>query len=429
MPAADHKDHSLPHSRAEALASSAFFTQKGRSIDIFFAEMPAGENAHRLVYDAGRQQVFCSCPFYPKPCWHALAFTRYCTANEDFGEAGLPHWADRLRQGRPTASAPTTDRATEREAATQKRRFERLERADAGLEDLERWLLDTLRRGLATVASDDARFAEHIAARAADASLGGLSRQLRLLDALPSSQPDWAESTLGVLSDIWTAIRAFNHRDRLPAALLHDLQTCLGIAAKKEEALSGNDLVDDTWAIVGRREEPVENQLLSRRTWLLGARSGRYALLLEYAFGLAGTLPPGFEPGELVKGTLAFYPSAFPLRATPVEHIQGLNKKVEKLPGYADCNAMSQAWATALGKQPWLTLFPAAFPALTPVRHGDRCWLRDASGLSLPLAGMSGDGWKLLALSGGRAVALFGEWDGAHFRALSVVAEGRMQAL
>ena len=98
----------------------------------------------------------------------------------------------------------------------------------------ERWLLDTLRRGLATVVSDDAHFSENIAARAADASLGGISRQLRLLDKLPATQPDWAANTLNTLSDIWTAIRAFRHRDRLPAALLHDLQTFLGIAAKKE---------------------------------------------------------------------------------------------------------------------------------------------------------------------------------------------------
>ena len=391
--------------------------------------MPAGDSIHRLVFQPERQQVFCSCPFFPKPCWHALAFVRHCTSNEDFPETGLPDWADRLLQGKPSTSALAIDRQAEREAATQKRRFERLERAEAGLDDLERWLLDTLRRGLATVVSDDAHFSENIAARAADASLGGISRQLRLLDKLPSTQPDWAANTLNTLSDIWTAIRAFRHRDRLPTALLHDLQTFLGIAAKKEEALAGGDLVDDTWAVVGRREEPVENQLLSRRTWLLGARTGRYALLLEYAFGLAGSLPPGFEPGELVKGTLAFYPSAFPLRALATEDIRGLSKKVEKLPGFADCAAMGSAWAAALGQQPWLTLFPAAFPALTPVRHGDQCLLRDASGDSLRLPGMAGDGWNLLALSGGRPLAVFGEWNGENFRVLSAVAEGRMQAL
>jgi hypothetical protein len=38
-------------------------------------------------------------------------------------------------------------------------------------------------------------------------------------------------------------------------------------------------------------------------------------------------------------------------------------------------------------------------------------------------------GWRLLALSAGHPIGLFGEWDGAAFKPLSVTAEGRFVVL
>ncbi len=389
--------------------------------------MPAGTNTYRLVVDSSKNTVFCSCPFFPKPCLHALALSQLAEQPELFPETpALPDWAEALLTGRPFQNKTLVSNAEQRAAGAQKRRFERLERASNGLDDLEAWLLDILRRGLATAVSEEPNFTENIAARAADASLTGVSRRLRLLASLPPGQPDWAEHTLAVLGDTYLAVRAFQQREYLPAPLLHDLQTYLGLSAKKEDALSGGDHVTDAWAVLGRREEPVENQLTARRTWLLGGRSGRYALLLDYAFGLAGALQPGFTPGGLVEGALAFYPSAFPLRALAPDDLKTLSRKVEKLPGFSDIQSFADAWAAALGAQPWLNLFPAAFQALTPVVQGGRFFLTDASGRSLPLSGLAGDGWKVLALSGGLPVGVFGEWDGAGFRVLSVVSGGRI---
>ncbi|MCC7504543.1 MAG: hypothetical protein IT259_04540 [Saprospiraceae bacterium] len=417
-------------SRAQALAREDFFRNPGRSQRYYFAELPAGPVSHRLVFDDAHQTAYCSCPFFPKPCGHALAFARLCGPGDFFPElAQMPDWASALLQGRSIRTGISADQAEQREAAVQQRRLERLERAEAGLTDLESWLLDTFRRGLATTASDENRYTDNIAARAADASLSGISRRLRLLSELPATDAAWSEKTLDTLAELWTAFRAFQQRAHLPEGLLHDLQNYLGISAKKEEALSGPDHVGDTWAVLGRREEIVENQLQVRRTWLLGANSGRYALLLDYAFGLSGGFPPGFMPGEVVKGTLAFYPSARPLRALATDDLHTLAKKVEKLPGYPDCAAFMQEWATAVGDMPWLNLMPGAFTALTPVRYQEQCWLRDNRGDGLLLSGLPGDGWKLLALGGGHPIGVFGEWDGTALRVLSVVADGRMVTL
>lgn len=405
--------------RAVALADPAFFDERGRFKHLFFGQIPTGENLrHRVVFDAAKKRAFCSCPFFPKPCVHALAMTRLAEQPEFFPETNTPpHWAESRR------SEAVSHDAHLREAAP---RDARLERAGGGLEDLEAWLLDLLRRGLAAAVSEDPHFVEGIAARAADASLTGVSRRLRLLASLSPNAPGWAEYILAALADCYLAVRAFRRRHDLPGALRYDLQAFLGIAGRKDEVLAAGERLHDTWAVLGRREETLENQLSARRTWLLGTLSGRYALLLDHAFGNAAGFPPGFSPGTLVKGELVFYPSAYPQRALAGEDLQTLPQKAENLPGFLHFDAFAAAYAAALGAQPWLAVFPAFFPAVRPALQQKRFLVVDEAGRALPLAGPDAEDWKLLALSGGRPLGIFGEWDGAALRVLSAMAQGRM---
>ena len=53
----------------------------------------------------------------------------------------------------------------------------------------------------------------------------------------------------------------------------------------------------------------------------------------------------------------------------------------------------------------------------------------DKNGRSLPLKVAENTGWRMVALGGGTAISLFGEWDGVSFRPSSVVAEGRFVSL
>ena len=55
--------------------------------------------------------------------------------------------------------------------------------------------------------------------------------------------------------------------------------------------------------------------------------------------------------------------------------------------------------------------------------------VRDANGRTMPLSARFRDRWRLLAVSGGAAVPLFGEWDGETFMPLTVWGEGGAVAL
>jgi hypothetical protein len=50
--------------------------------------------------------------------------------------------------------------------------------------------------------------------------------------------------------------------------------------------------------------------------------------------------------------------------------------------------------------------------------------IRDSAGHSLPISHRFRDRWRLLAVSGGGAVPLFGEWDGEAITPLTVWGEG-----
>ena len=415
-------------SRATLLAQPDFFPQRFVFEKIIFAEITASEKvAHGVAVDLETKNLYCTCPFRPKPCIHALALNALF---EREGEAvftassELPGWVNALLNGLPASQISSSKSAGAKVAAKAKTRFERLERAANGMEDLEAWLLDTARRGLATVVSEDSKWWEGIAARMADASMTGLSRTLRLLGQISPAAPDWVKQVAGVFADCYLAVRAFRKRDSLPEPLLFDLQNFVGINTKKEEVLTSGEQVQDVWAVIGQIEEQLEDKLSVRRTWLLGGNTRRYALLLDYAFGAEG-FSPGFEPGTIHRGVLAFYPSAFPQRALVMGDFVVVPKKVEKLPGFTDFEDFMLAYAAAVASQPWLQIFPAAFSEVVPAIENGKFFLVDKNEKILPLDVREAVAWQLVALSGGAPIGVFGEWIRGALKPLSVVVEER----
>jgi hypothetical protein len=131
--------------------------------------------------------------------------------------------------------------------------------------------------------------------------------------------------------------------------------------------------------------------------------------------------------GSVVPAELAFYPGAVPLRAI-VKERTGAIEPLGAIPGADTIDAALATYAAALAANPWIERWPMSLRAVTPapVRGGASVtWrVRGRDGAMLPLGPRFDDGWSLLALSGGRPVSVFGEWDGEQLRPLGVAAEG-----
>ena len=75
--------------------------------------------------------------------------------------------------------------------------------------------------------------------------------------------------------------------------------------------------VRDRWQVLGQVDSD-DGALMSRRIWLRGADTGRFALLLSFA-APGQTLQSDVLPGTEMDADLCFYPGAYPMRALVAE--------------------------------------------------------------------------------------------------------------
>jgi hypothetical protein len=73
----------------------------------------------------------------------------------------------------------------------------------------------------------------------------------------------------------------------------------------------------------------------------------------------------------------------------------------------------------ACAVNPWLQRLPLGLAEVIPVHHEGQWTARDAAGREARLRVSTDDAWELAALSGGRALTIFGEWNGDRWRPLA----------
>jgi hypothetical protein len=383
---------------------------------------------YRCAIDLNGPAFRCSCPSRKVPCKHALGlFVRFVNDPSALPEATPPDWVTEWltsRRGRAERAAePRSPQDAERAAAEQRKRAERREqRITDGIEELERWLHDLVRGGLAELPSRSRGSFDQMAARLVDAQAPGLARQVRELAYLPHSGARWPERMLIALGRLQLVLDGWRRVEAFEVDLQAELRNQVGIAESRENILAGPP-IHDTWNVLGRRVF-VDERFSVQRTWLWGGRTRRWALLLDFAPG-SDPFPPRAAPGSCVEADLFFYPGTFPLRALLGDqaHPPSSTARIEAVSGQ---EALRQ-WAAALARNPWLERLPIALRGGMPRAQRDTWSITDAEHTRLPLSGHHG--WRLMAISGGHPIDVIGEWNGFSLWPLSAVANGALVAL
>lgn len=372
----------------------------------------SGQRAYRVAVDLEGPAFKCNCPSRKRPCKHALGLLLLARAEPAaLREAGPADWVSKWLAARARPSR--TDEVAD-PGAQKRRAGRRVQRVRRGVAVLSRWLEDLLQRGLAGLADEPLSFWNEQAARLVDAQAPGLARRVQALGAVCSSGEGWPARLLDQLGRLHLLVESFQRLDELPPALQEDVRTQVGWPQEKDAALS-QPALRDRWLVLGRREDE-EDRLRGQRTWLWGLDRRQPALILDYA-----TPKQSFEtnwiPGTGLEAELSFWPGGWPQRAL-LRQTHG-TCLVETLPGYPSLREALGAYGQALAGNPWLELFPMPLERVVPLRQGDGWIIRDEEGDCLPLHIPALEGWRLLALSGGEALALVGEWDGYLFMPLS----------
>jgi hypothetical protein len=394
----------------------------GRSDDAIWGEC-RGSAVYQVRVDLSDLAVKCSCPSRKHPCKHGIGLL-FLHLETPLPTAPAPDWvtdwlARRAASTKARKSAGRREEAAPDPEARAKRARKRLARVAAGLDALDVWMEDLVRDGLAMVGTKPVSFWETQAKRMVDAQAPGVAARLRHLSGLPNSSPDWPEKLLEGLGRLALLSEAFRRLDALDEPLAETVKAEVGIPLSQEEVLERGEKASDGWIVLGQRTED-EGRLRARRTWLLGADTLRYALILQFA--ASGTpFAESFISGTVVEGELAFYPGAYPLRAV-VRSRAGAATRTEELPGHGTVEAFLDHTSTVTAGQPWLERLPVTLEAVVPLLDEGRWLVRDRDGEALPLTG--GDHWSLLSLSGGHPVDLAAEWDGEMLLPLGVVARG-----
>jgi len=383
----------------------------------------------------------CTCPSRRHPCKHVLALLLLWSDGDVTNAptpAGVAAWFEKREAAdtsgesttTPTSSTttPTSSTTTPTSSTTEptpadanlndeittgdeggeagesqdRSRNERVERMYAGLTELDRWLDDRMRTGLADPALARYGTWDELAARLVDAQAGSLANRIRRLAGLVGASPDWHSNVLAELGLLHLLAQAGRRLRSLPGPLADAVATTVGWQVRQADVLAG---VPDTdrW-IVAARSDTREDRIEVRRHWLRGATSGRWALLLSFA-AYRQSLDTSLTVGTAIEADLHRYPGPA-LRALMGER-HGAATELARPPA-VDIVAACEEIGMLIAAEPWLDRVPFTVTASISV-DGSRFALADGGG-TLPLEAAGRPLATLLAVAGGGSVDVTCEW-------------------
>lgn len=388
-----------------------------------------GSALYQVKVDLSNMGYHCSCPSRKFPCKHSLGLMLVAAASPDaVPEGAVPDWVEEWlskRRDKAEKKAEKEEAAARKpvdEVAQQKRAEQREGRVAGGLARLDLWIQDLVRTGLAGVESRPADFWDEQAKRLVDAQAPGLASRVARLAAIPRSSRDWPQRLLAELGRVKLLVHAYGRLRELEPALQSEVRQAIGWTVSQAELEEQGEATLDQWVVAGQWIDD-EERLRAERSWLVGRRTGRWALVLQFAPSgqpFAESIVAGTEQ----EGKLVFYPGTVRRRARLAERSGEVAAATERLPGFGTIDEFFAATSDELARQPWSLARGTVLRDVTLVPRSDEPWLvRDRDGHGLPLRGR--DHWKMLAVSGGAAFDLAAEWDGDRLRPLGMVFEGQ----
>jgi len=406
---------------ASALAETRTWRDVGTDSKVLWGSCDRLGGQYQTLVDLGWPPAYaCNCPSRKVPCKHALALLLQWSDNlvpsgepPPFAAAWLDKRAVRRAQPEPSTAVHQPGELAD-PAAAAKRAAARAERVAAGLDELDQWLCDQIRGGIASLERAGYSHFDTVAARMVDAQAPGVAGMLRSIPA-EFAGVGWPSRVLEQFGALHLLIQAHRRLDRLPVDLASTVRARIGYPVSKSEvhALPG---VVDHWFAIGM-VDTAEYRLDTRRVWLYGGSSDRWALIMSFA-PPGGPLDDTVMAGHLLHARLHFYPGSGQFRALVGEQTSATaGPTMPPAESFAEVRAR---FAQLVAADPWAARMPAVISA-APIPRTTPWRLRDSSGECCEVIDLTDEPWPLLARSGGEPIEVFGEWTARGFRPVSLL--------
>ncbi len=407
----------------------------------------SGSKHYQTIVDLKEPAFKCNCPSRKIPCKHSIGLFLYASSfQEDLYEKTKPpksinDWlTQRIAKTSKTEKQKTPQEIQKAEARKEKAAQDRMLLMKQGMRDLENWLTDIIRTGMAAVDGSSnemvstalytknrsAELWRNISMRMVDSKLPGMGRRIREMSLIHGSGKNWPDKLLNELSDLYLFTKSFEKLEQLPDLLQKEILRIVGVVTKKEDVLKQQG-IEDQWQVIGQFIGTNIDNATVRRTWFLGEKSKRFALILEYDYNHLG-FPIQWSTGRIFQGEMFFYPSISPLRAimrTP----SILEREVEQWNGYHTISDAIKSYSKVTGDNPWIMDYPFTLNNVIPHIDNNILILLDHKGEGIPVLNKELSIWKIMALSGGKPIDIFGEWTGKELNPIAIIANKRYIAL
>lgn len=408
--------------RAKPLAKAAKWQDLQSNTQLVWgACRSSGVQYYKVIINLKTTKTLCTCPSRKKPCKHALAlFLLTSNAQEYFHMTeDIPDW---VRENLAKEKLPPDPaRIALNKEAVEKNKQQRLELMKSGFTELDIWLSDTVRQGLASLENVNYDYWQDLSAKMVDAKLGGIGRRIKSFAYL-TLQENWQEKLLQELAELYLLSQGFQQLEHLSKPLQEEILSIAGVNTRKQEVLTRTG-VKDYWLVIGQTSG-VEENLNFQRTWLLGKETQRMGLILEFVWG-NGSFEFNPNLGQLYWGELVYYPSSYPLRGI-FRHFERSEAPFNNFQGCINFQDLQKKYAQATAANPWLLSFPVLLEDVTPIYNEENIILVDSANHYISIKSTERSPWVLLALSGGHPICLFGEWERGVFLPLSALVHNRL---
>ncbi|MEW4489585.1 SWIM zinc finger family protein [Thalassoglobus sp. JC818] len=411
---------------AKAIAVPALWQHIGVDPSALWGIFGRG-SGYQVKIDLANLGAACGCPSRKYPCKHSLALLTVFTQSPDCAQVeSPPEWVSdwiKKRQERAARQAETAKKPpkpVDRKAQA-KRAEERFQKVQTGVEFLSLWLDDLMREGLAGLETKPFEFWDQPARRMVDSQAKGLASRLWSCAEIVGQGADWPDRIAAHLGRVKLLIHAFERIDTLSPDLQSEVRQLIGWSTSQEEIDAHDEKVHDEWFVLGQRTEE-EERFRSQRSWLMGKKSKREALILQFA-GSGESFPETIVPGQTLDATLAFYPGNLRQRARI--SAPNSNRAEEQIApeGHATIDEFLNFYAQQLALNPWMGSCSCLLDSVTLTNEEGQWFVRDQNASGLPVR--TSHFWKLLAESGGHPFQLFGEWNGNSLTPLGAIIHGK----